>query len=130
MSKGDIFMQINKKGLIYILIIFLFFTITSSASGQKTDELIELTGIIADSNLEVDKWTVTIKEKIPTTKAKMVLDNLGATHNISVTETDELIKYKSVQIKELHNFTDIYKLKISKDKALLYYIIETIKSDV
>ncbi|HLS60687.1 MAG TPA: YwmB family TATA-box binding protein [Virgibacillus sp.] len=122
-------MQINKKGLIHILIIFLFFTITSSASGQKTDELIELTGIIADSNLEVDEWTVTIKEKMPTTKAKKVLDNLGETHNISVTETDELIKYKAVQIKEGNNFTDIYELKIAKNKPLVSDVSATINGE-
>jgi|GEM_PF-4504420 len=122
-------MQRNKKGLIHIIIICLFFMITSSANGQKTDELIVLTGLIVDSGLQIDEWTVTIKEKMPTTEAKQLLKSIGTTHNISKTETDELIKYQAVQIKEENDFTNTYELAISKNEPLVSDVSATIRGE-
>lgn len=129
MNKGDFFMRMNKKGLIHLLMIFLFFTITSSASGQKVDELIELTGIVTDSNLQVDEWTVTMKEKMSTTNAEKMIDNLDTSYKVQVTETNEITKYKAVNKDNKDKFNVIYELIIPKNDSLSSDVSVTIRGD-
>src|SRR5690625_7611968 len=66
---------------------------------------------------------------MPTTEAKQLLKSIGTTHNISKTETDELIKYQAVQIKEENDFTNTYELAISKNEPLVSDVSATIRGE-
>lgn len=78
---------------ICMICIFLLFSSVKTAAITPEDDLERLATIVINSQLEIDMWQVTIKEKMPINKVGKIMKQLEETHTLTVENTKDFIKY-------------------------------------
>src|SRR5690625_3014844 len=90
MNQGAFFM----KKIGFILILFLIIPTAAIAKDEDANELEAMAAFVADNDLTIESWEVTIKEKVKQDQLQAILENLKDSHLVSTTEDENAIKYK------------------------------------
>lgn len=118
---GGIFMR--KISAIYILLLL----ITPTSSLDQSSELIQLANILLDQSLEVDKWTVTVKEQMSSDQAIEKIGILEDEYVIKEIEDKKTFKYLFEKKVQSAHISLSFAVTIPKEKQYTAELVATIE---
>src|SRR5699024_13650 len=111
MNQGAFFM----KKIGFILMLFLIIPIAAIAKDEDANELEAMAAFVADNDLTIESWEVTIKEKVKQDQLQDIIENMKDSHLVSTTEDENAIKYKLRSTHKNADVSVIYSAVIPKD---------------
>ncbi|HLS09925.1 YwmB family TATA-box binding protein [Lentibacillus sp.] len=105
------------RKLALIISVFLLITMNTAAFAKQTDELTDLASLVTGSDLPVDSWQVTIKEKMNKDAIRRILEKMKHKNGYKVTGTEDekSVKYFIERIQKDGLFSETYHVVIPKD---------------
>src|SRR5690625_1267072 len=117
------------KKIGFILILFLIIPTTAIAKDEDANELEAMAAFVADNDLTIESWEVTIKEKIKQGQLQDIIENLKDSHLVSTTEDENAIKYKLRSTHKNDDVSVIYRAIIPKETKFETELKAMIKED-
>ncbi|GAA0605212.1 hypothetical protein GCM10009001_23090 [Virgibacillus siamensis] len=120
------------KKIVLITLILLLAANNAVAVSVQSDPMTDLAEVIADSNLEVDQWQVTLKETIEYAHAEKILDRFRAKNSylVSGEEDANTIKYSVRHVQKTNGISEYYNVIFPKDTTYNVQFIAVVKGDV
>lgn len=112
------------SGLILIILCLLVAADTPRIDMQ-TDELVKLATLMTDSNLNVNEWTVTIKEKIPDEQRAEFIHILKKDHQWTTKKNDNTTKFIARSTDHDEDISITYQILTPKEKQYKTELIVT-----
>ncbi|GAB3044945.1 YwmB family TATA-box binding protein [Virgibacillus ainsalahensis] len=103
------------RKVVFISLLFLCITTETMAQSQGSDEMMELAALVTDSNLSMEEWQVTIKEKMNHTEINNILESMENSHLVTMEEDENSIKYSLVNTHKMDGISEHYNVVIPKD---------------
>lgn len=113
----------RKISVLYILLLF----ITPTSSIDQPNELLQLAHIIKDQPLEIDEWTVTIKEQMSTEQAIERVALLEDHYDIHMVEDKKTFKYLMNKKEQSTYIFLSFSVIIPKEKQYTAELVATIE---
>ena len=117
------------KKIGFILMLFLIIPIAAIAKDEDANELEAMAAFVADNDLTIESWEVTIKEKVKQDQLQDIIENLKDSHLVSTTEDENAIKYKLRSTHKNADVSVIYSVVIPKDPKFETELTAVIKGD-
>lgn len=113
----------DKVRVIYVIIL-LVFPITMT---EHSDELLEISQIVSESELQVSEWTVTIKEQMTSQKMHEKISLMTKKYKVDIIEDDQTFKYIIEKGEQTKSVSSSFAITIPKDNQYKAELIATIK---
>lgn len=115
--------------LIFMLLLVVCAKTAAGYSAQANDELIKIAAIVTENNLSVEKWQVTIKERISRDEANSIIKQLKNSYFGTTSEDENIIKYSFSDVQKTNSIVESYKVIKPKNDKYNATVISVIQGD-
>lgn len=106
----------KKMVMMSLFFILLMNGTSTNAIAQKEDQMADLASLVANNNLTVDSWNVTIKEQMPKDRLLEFVEKWKDSHFVTTEKGDSAIKYIIGDSRKNRHITESFKVIIPNNK--------------
>ncbi|WP_010531591.1 YwmB family TATA-box binding protein [Lentibacillus jeotgali] len=119
------------RKMVLITGIFILMIVNTTAFANDGDEMTDLASLVIGSDLSVDSWQVTIKEKMNENAIDSILKKLKHknSYKVSSTEDENTVKYFFKRVQKQEGFFESYSVVIPKNPKYEAELIAVLKGD-